>query len=205
MRKVREIIVVEGKYDKNAVLQCVDATVIETSGFGIFSNKDKISLLRTLSEKRGIIILTDSDGAGFVIRNHLKGMLAGADIRQAYIPDIYGREKRKSAPSKEGKLGVEGMSPEVIISALERAGATFEYGSGSAAEEKHPITKADMFSLGYSGCAGSSEKRARLLKFLSLPEHLTANALLEVLNILYTRDEFFLLSGRINPPQQQNL
>jgi ribonuclease M5 len=185
-------------------LQCVDATVIETSGFGIFSNKDKISLLRTLSAKRGIIILTDSDGAGFVIRNHLKGMLRGADIRQAYIPDIYGKEHRKTAPSKEGKLGVEGMKGDVIISALERAGATFEDEDTPPQPSEEPITKADMFALGYSGCAGSSQKRAQLLKALCLPERLTANGLLEVLNILYTRREFFALSGVTDPQLSQN-
>ena len=201
MKKVREIIVVEGKYDKNALLQCVQATVIETSGFGIFSNKDKISLLRTLSKKRGIIILTDSDGAGFVIRNHLKGMLAGEDIRQAYIPDIYGKEKRKTSPSKEGKLGVEGMTPEVIISALKKAGATFEDDLSSCREKGEPITKADMYALGYSGCPSSSQKRAKLLKALSLPEHLTANGLLQVLNILYSKDEFHKLSEKLDPQQ----
>jgi ribonuclease M5 len=124
MRKVMEVIVVEGRYDKSKVAQAVDATVIETSGFQILSDEEKLTMLRKLAEKRGLIILTDSDSAGFLIRGHLKGML-GTGVKHAYIPDVKGREKRKRTPSSEGKLGVEGMSSEVIISALERAGATF--------------------------------------------------------------------------------
>jgi ribonuclease M5 len=191
MKRIREVIIVEGRYDKNAVSQVVDATVIETSGFGVFSDKEKLALLRMLAEKRGLIILTDSDKAGFFIRGRLRGMLGGASVKHAYIPDVAGREKRKTSSSKEGKLGVEGMPPEVILEALERAGATFE---DEPAESRRPvpITKADMYSAGLSGGPGSAQKRRGLLTRLGLPERLTANGLLEVLNILYTRDEFFV-------------
>ena len=188
-RTVKEIIVVEGRYDKTAVLGAVDGVVIETSGYGIFSDNEKIQLLRKLAEKRGLIILTDSDSAGFLIRGHLKGMLGGAAVKHAYIPDIPGREKRKRAPSKEGKLGVEGMSRDVILGALLRAGATFydeENGNTSTA----PITKTDLYLAGLSGTEGSAERRTALLKTLDLPERLTPNGLLDVLNALYTRDEF---------------
>lgn len=182
----------EGRYDKNALLQAVDCTVIETNGFGIFHDKEKAALLRRLAAQRGIIVLTDSDGAGFVIRNHLKGIL-GKGIRQAYVPDIYGKEKRKSAPSKEGKLGVEGMRPEVLVQALLQAGATL-LDEEASPRQSAGITKADFFTLGLSGGQGSSTARARLLKHLNLPERMTANAMLEAVNLLYSREEFFALA-----------
>ena len=189
IKRVYEVIVVEGRYDKNTVAQVVDAAIIETSGFGVFSDKDKISLLRKLAEKRGLIILTDSDKAGFFIRGRLRGMLDGVEIKHAYIPDIGGREGRKTSASKEGKLGVEGMTPEVIIRALRRAGATF---SDETEQEKIEtrITKSDLFSAGLSGSAGSAQKRRELLKTLDLPERLSSNGLLDVLNVMYTREEF---------------
>jgi len=190
LRTVREVIVVEGRYDKNTVSQVVNGTIIETSGFGVFSDKEKITLLRALADKRGLIILTDSDRAGFFIRGRLRGMLNDPGVKHAYIPDINGREKRKASSSKEGKLGVEGMPPDVIIKALERAGATFVDGGG-ATGSSDPITKTDMFAAGLSGGAGSAQKRRELLESLGLPKRLSANGLLEVLNILYTRDEFF--------------
>jgi ribonuclease M5 len=189
MVKIKEAIVVEGRYDKNTVSQIVDTAIIETNGFGIFSDKEKIELLRRIAEKRGLIIFTDSDGAGFVIRGHLNGMLGKDNIKQAYIPDIYGREKRKRSDSKEGKLGVEGMTPQVIIDALKRAGATFEDSEESENSEK--ITKGDLFALGLSGGKNSSEERKKLMKKLNLPENMSPNALLDVLNSIYTRDEFF--------------
>jgi len=190
MKCVKEVIVVEGRYDKTAVSSTVDATIIEASGFRIFSDMEKIELLRKLSEKRGLIIFTDSDASGFFIRGRLSGMLAGSNIKHAYIPDIKGRERRKAKPSKEGKLGVEGMSRDVILSALTRAGATFE---DQDAPERNieKITKADLFALGLSGSAGSANKRRELLKHLELPERLSSNGLLDVLNILYTREQFF--------------
>ena len=191
MKRVREVIVVEGRYDKNTVAQVIDGIIIETSGFGIFSDKEKVALLRKLAEKRGIIIFTDSDKAGFFIRGRLRGMLGKAEIRHAYIPDIGGRERRKSSPSKEGKLGVEGMGPDVIIMALERAGATFET---TSAPPPRRITKSDMFSAGLSGQEDSAQKRRNLTKHLELPERLSANGLLDVLNALYTREEFLELA-----------
>ncbi len=176
--RVREVIVVEGRYDKNTLRQAVDALVIETGGFGVFNDAEKRELLRTLARERGVILLTDSDGAGFVIRNFLKGCIESEYVKNAYIPDVYGREKRKSSPSKEGKLGVEGMRPEVIIEALRRAGATFEQ-EGEAPRTR--ITKADMYALGLTGRPDSAARRRELQKKLGLPERLSTNALLEVL------------------------
>ena len=190
MKKVKEVIVVEGRYDKNALSQVVDATVITLGGFSVFNDKEKLAFLRRLAEKQGLIVLTDSDGAGFVIRNYLKGALPKELVKQAYIPDIYGKERRKRTPGKEGKLGVEGMKPDVLLAALARAGATFldeENGTGAAGE---PITKADLFELGLTGGPDSRAARQRLLTQLDLPEHLSTNALLEVLNALMTRETF---------------
>ena len=192
MRKIREVIVVEGRYDKNALKQVVDAIVVETGGFGVFNDKERLALLRRLAKERGLILLTDSDGAGFVIRNFLRGAIPKNQIKQAYIPDIYGKERRKSAPGKEGKLGVEGMTPQVLLSVLERAGATFEDGE-TAAMEKEPITKMDFFELGLTGGADSTARRAALLKKLNLPERMTTNALLEAVNILCSREELLAL------------
>ena len=187
-RRVREVIVVEGRYDKNALLQVVDATVVETRGFGIFKNREMAAFLRRLARERGLILLTDSDGAGFVIRNHLRGILPPGTVKHAYIPDVHGKERRKRAPGKEGKLGVEGMPPAVLLQALERAGATFE--DGEALPEKGTrITKADLMELGLAG-PGSVERRSVLQRQLDLPERLTANGLLEALNLLYSREEF---------------
>ena len=188
MRRVREVIVVEGRYDKNALRQVVEATVVETGGFGVFNDRERLALLRRLAAERGLILLTDSDGAGFVIRNFLKGAIPKSQLKQAYIPDIYGKERRKAAPGKEGKLGVEGMPPQVLLAALERAGATFE--DGGAAERREPITKADLYALGLTGGRDSQHRRRALLKQLGLPERMTTNAMLEALNILCTREEF---------------
>ena len=187
MRKIKEVIVVEGRYDKNTLSQIVDATVITLGGFSVFNDKEKLAFLRKLAEKQGLIVLTDSDGAGFVIRNYLKGALPKELVKQAYIPDIHGKERRKRKAGKEGKLGVEGMSPEVILTALERAGAIFEDGERETPAAKDPITKADLFALGLTGGEGSAQKRQALLKKLDLPEHLNANAMLEALNLLYDR------------------
>ena len=189
MIRVSEVVVVEGRYDKNTLSQIIDGTIIETKGFGIFSDREKLSLLRKMAEKRGLVIFTDSDGAGFVIRNYLKGAIDPKLVKHAYIPDIYGKERRKTAPSREGKLGVEGMSPEIITAALKRAGVCCEEGEPTKREK--PITKADLFALGLSGGTGSGEKRLELLKKLGLPEKLSPNALLDVLNALMGRDEFF--------------
>lgn len=183
MIRIREAIVVEGKYDKNKLRQLVDAPVFTTDGFGIMNDDAMLELLRRVAQERGLIVLTDSDGAGFVIRNRLKGCLPAEQVRHAYIPDVFGKERRKTAPGKEGKLGVEGMEPEVLLQALQRAGATFEDGQEKPARAS--ITKADLMELGLSGRPDSKQRRLELQKKLALPEHLSANALLEVLNILY--------------------
>lgn len=186
MYKIKEAIVVEGRYDKNTLSQIIDAPIIETRGFGVMKDRALLSLLRRTAEKRGLIILTDSDGGGFVIRNYLKGCIDPKLVKHAYIPDIFGKEKRKSAPGKEGKLGVEGMSPEIIIDRLRAAGATVD---GTACDASDEITKQDLMDLGLSGCKESSFLRQKLLKKLSLPEHMSANAMLQALNILYTLQE----------------
>lgn len=187
MKRIKEVIVVEGRYDKNALCQVVDATVVTLDGFGVFHDKEKMAFLRRLAEKQGMIILTDSDGAGFVIRNYLKGALPKERVKQAYIPDVYGKERRKRKAGKEGKLGVEGMKPEILLAALHRAGATFLDGEEQQ-KRGETITKADLFALGLSGGADSGAKRQALLKKLELPEHLTTNAMLEALNLLYDRE-----------------
>ena len=186
MVKIREAIVVEGRYDKNTLSQIVDAPIFQTDGFGIFRDREKMRLLRRAAERLGLIIFTDSDGAGFVIRNHIKSAIPEKYLKHAYIPDIPGKEKRKSAPGKEGKLGVEGMKPEIILEALRRTGATFDEGQAPAARG---ITKQDMMELGLSGGPDSSAKRKKLIKALDFPEHLSANALLQALNMLYSLDE----------------
>ena len=199
MRRVREVIVVEGRYDKNTLSQVVDATVIPLGGFAVFNDREKLAFLRRLAEERGIIVLTDSDGAGFVIRNYLKGALPKDRVKQAYIPDIRGKERRKRAPGKEGKLGVEGMKPAVLLEALCRAGATFE-DETPAAERGEPITKADLYALGLTGGADSAARRQALLKELDLPEHLTPNGMLEALNLLFDRETFLSQAGRWGNP-----
>ena len=199
MVRIQEAIVVEGRYDRNTLAQIVDAPIFETSGFGIFKDKQRMALLRKAAEKRGLIVFTDSDGAGFVIRNHIKSAIPGKYLKHAYIPDLYGKERRKDKPGKEGKLGVEGMTPEIILAALRASGATI----ADAAE--HPvaeaITKQDFMELGLSGGADSSRKRQLLQKKLDLPEHLSANALLQALNLLYTRDE---LSNLVRDLEKEN-
>ncbi len=186
MIKIREAIVVEGRYDKNTLSQIVDAPILETSGFGIMKDKQQLGLLRKVAATRGLIVFTDSDGAGFVIRNYLKGTIPADQLKHAYIPDVFGKERRKDAPGKEGKLGVEGMRPEVIIDALLRAGATVE---GEQTVLPHGnITKQDMMDLGLSGGADSASKRKKLLIKLDLPEHMSANAMLQALNLLMDLD-----------------
>ena len=184
MIKIKQAIVVEGRYDKNTLSQIVDAPIIETNGFGIMKDKANLAFLRRVAENRGLIVFTDSDGAGFVIRNFLKSAIDPAYLLHAYIPDIYGKEKRKSAPGKEGKLGVEGMTRQVILDALRRCGASFEDEAASAFSCS--ITKQDLMEMGLSGGKDSSFLRKKLLKKLDLPEHMSANALLQALNLLYT-------------------
>ena len=188
MLKIREAIVVEGRYDKNTLSQVVDTVILETAGFGIFRDEETLALLRRIGAKRGLILLTDSDGAGFLIRNYLKGALPQDQVKHAYIPDRYGKERRKRTASKEGKLGVEGMRPEVLLEALRRAGATIE--GEDAPPSGARITKADLYAAGLTGGQDSRAARQRLLTQLDLPEHLSTNALLEVLNALMTREAF---------------
>ncbi len=186
MIKIQEAILVEGRYDKNTLAQIVDAPILETSGFGIFKNKEQMAFLRAVAEKRGLIVFTDPDGAGFIIRNHVKSAIAAQYLKHAYVPDILGKERRKAKPGKEGKLGVEGMTREVILEALVRAGATIE---GERKTAPNQITKQDMMELGLSGGKDSSAKRQELLQKLHLPAHMSANALLQALNLLYSLDE----------------
>ncbi len=188
MIRVRQAIVVEGRYDKDTLRQLVDAPIFETAGFGVMRDRELLGFLRQVAEKRGLIILTDSDGAGFVIRNYLKGALPPDRVLHAYIPDVCGKERRKARPGKEGKLGVEGMRPEVLLAALRAAGADIE--GEDLPPRGEPITKQDLYALGLSGGPGSAEKRAALKRRLSLPEHLSPNAMLDALNVLYTREEF---------------
>lgn len=186
MVKIREAIVVEGRYDKNTLSQIVDAPILETSGFGIFKNKEQMALLRKVAQVRGLIVFTDADGAGFVIRNHIKSAIPGKYLKHAYTPDVFGKERRKAAPGKEGKLGVEGMTGEIILESLRRAGATFE-GEESAPTARE-ITKADLMDLGLYG-PGSNERRLRLIKKLGFPEKMSTNGFLQAVNLLYSRDE----------------
>ena len=190
--RIREAIVVEGRYDKNTLSQIVDAPILETAGFGIFKNRQQMALLRKAAENRGLIVFTDSDGAGFVIRNRIKAAIPAKYLKHAYIPDILGKEKRKSAPGKEGKLGVEGMRPEILVEALRRAGATFEE-KRETAPEAEPITKQDLVELGLSGGRDSNAKRLALLKRLNLPEHMSSNALLEALNLISSREALYAM------------
>ena len=186
MVKIKEAIVVEGRYDKNVLSQIVDAPILETEGFGIFKNKKQMAFLRQVAQKRGLIIFTDPDGAGFVIRNHIKSAIEPQFLKHAYVPDIMGKERRKTKPGKEGKLGVEGMRPEVILEALRCAGATLE---GEDTVIPREITKQDMVALGLSGGKDSSALRKKLLQKLNLPEHMSANALLQALNLLCSLEE----------------
>ena len=186
MVKIKEAIVVEGRYDKNTLSQIVDAPILETSGFGIFKDKQQLALLRRVAENRGLIVFTDSDGAGFVIRNHLKSVIPAKFLKHAYIPDIYGKEKRKATPGKEGKLGVEGMRPQIILDALRKAGATMD---GEALPSQQQLTKQDLMELGLSGGKDSGSLRLKLLKKLDLPQHMSANAMLQALNLLYSLEE----------------
>ena len=195
MVKIREAIVVEGRYDKNTLSQIVDAEIFETAGFGIFKNKEQMSLLRRVAKTRGLIVFTDSDGAGFVIRNYIKSAIPGDYLKHAYIPDMPGKERRKASPGKEGKLGVEGMSREIILEALRAAGATIE--GETAAAPVSRISKQDLAELGLSGGVNSAAKRSALLKKLELPEHMSANAMLQALNIFYTLEELTALAEQL--------
>jgi len=186
--KIKQAIVVEGKYDKNTLSQLVDTAIFTTDGFGGMTDSVFLDFLRSVAKTRGLIVFTDSDGAGFVIRNRLKSALPKEGVLHAYIPDVYGKEKRKAAPGKEGKLGVEGMSREILLQALQNAGAEFE--DQPELQPKEALTKLDLYELGLTGQAQSKEKRQKLLRKLRFPEHMSANAMLEALNILYGKEAF---------------
>lgn len=191
MISIKEAIIVEGKYDKMRLKSAVDATIIETNGFRIFKDKEKVNLIKQLAQKQGIIILTDSDSAGFLIRNHLRGIVPQEQIKNAYIPQIKGKEKRKDHPSKEGTLGVEGVDEDIILKALQNAGAVCNK------EKQELITKTDLFNLGLTGGEKSSILRTALLKELKLPQYMSAKAMLEVLNTVTTPKELYTLVERI--------
>ena len=197
--KLRQAIVVEGKYDQNTLRQLVDTAIFTTNGFTGMKDPALLRLLRQAAQTTGLVILTDSDGAGFLIRNTLKSALPETGVLHAYIPDLPGKEKRKAAPGKEGLLGVEGMTPEILLKALRNAGAEFADGS-TPPPAREPITKQDLFALGLSGGSESAKKRAALLKALSLPAHMSANALLQALNVLFSREEFFTQARRLLEP-----
>lgn len=191
MIKIKEAIIVEGKYDKIKLSSIIDGLIIETNGFRIFKDKNKIEFLRKLADTRGILVFTDSDSAGFLIRNHISSIIPKDKIKHAYIPDIYGKEKRKTKYSKEGKLGVEGVPQEVIINSLKNANVLYSL-SEPACKEKREITKLDLYNWGLSGKDNSLKLRRKFLKQLNLPEHLSANSLLKVLNSIMTYDELKL-------------
>lgn len=196
MIKIREAIVVEGRYDKNTLSQIIDAPILETSGFQIMKDKAQLELLRKVAGLRGLIVFTDSDGAGFVIRNFLKGAIPAHQLKHAYIPDVYGKERRKATAGKEGKLGVEGMRPDVIMDALRNAGATIE--GESASHTAGNITKQDFVELGLSGGKNSAANRLKVLKKLDLPEHMSCNAMLQALNLLIDLDTLQQIVGENN-------
>ena len=186
--RIREAIVVEGRYDKAALAGVVDTLILDTAGFGVFRDHERLELLRRLAAGRGLIVLTDPDGAGFVIRNYLKGAIPKGQVKHAYVPDVYGKERRKRVPGREGKLGVEGMPPEVLRDAILRAGATV-LDADAAPRAQGNLTPADLFALGLSGTTDAAERRAALLRKLELPERMSAKALLAALNALYTKKE----------------
>jgi ribonuclease M5 len=196
VKRVRQAIVVEGKYDEIRVHSVVNALVVSTAGFGIFRDPEQLDLLRRLAAERGLIILTDSDNAGMLIRNHLIGAIPAEQVRHAYVPPIRGKERRKTAPGKEGLLGVEGIDNSIILAALEQAGAVFEDEQTPTANKMH-LTKGDLYELGLSGHANSAARRAALLQALKLPKNLSANRLLDVLNATMTQQEFTTLLQKI--------
>lgn len=195
MIKIAQAVVVEGRYDKNALSQVVDAPIFQTDGFHILNDKEQLALLRKVAQERGLIVFTDSDGAGFVIRNYLKSAIPAQYLKHAYAPEIPGKERRKKTGGKEGILGVEGMTPEIIVQCLTRAGATFLPEGGERAA--HGITKQDLCELGLSGCAGSREKRLALLRELGLPSHMSTNSMLQALALLYSREELTEIAAKL--------
>ncbi|MCI6582690.1 MAG: DUF4093 domain-containing protein [Oscillospiraceae bacterium] len=196
MLKVEQAIVVEGKYDKIKLESIIDATIVVTNGYGIFKDREKLELIRFYARKKGIIILTDSDGAGFKIRGFLKGSVPEGSIKNVYIPDIFGKEKRKVKPSAEGKLGVEGIKKELIVEAFRKAGINFVSEEGAEKTERNPVTRTDIYEAGLTGTPDSSEKRKKLLKKLGLPERLSTSGMLEALNTMMSAEEFYEMMNK---------
>ncbi len=194
MIKIKEAIVVEGKYDKIKLSGIVDTVIIETDGFGIFKDKEKQKLIRFLAEKRGIIILTDSDSAGFKIRSFIQNITKCENIKNVFIPDVYGKEKRKTEASKEGKLGVEGIKKEIIIEALEKAGVFCDENKSATARE---ITHTDFYEDGITGGENSSAIRKSLAKELDLPERISSSSLLKLINSYMTYEEYKESIGKV--------
>ena len=186
MIKLKEAVIVEGRYDKIKLKNLIDAPIIETNGFRIFNDRERRDMIRQIADKRGILIMTDSDGAGLVIRNFLNGAVDKSKIKHCYIPQLEGKEKRKEQKSKEGFLGVEGVPDDVIIEAIRKSGATV---IGEEAAQTNEITKADLFTLGLTGSENSAQKRKKLLKKLNMPDYLSTNAMLTALNCLYSLEE----------------
>lgn len=201
MIKIKEAVVVEGKYDKIKVKSILDAPVITTDGFGIFKNKEKQRLLRKLAEERGILILTDSDSAGFLIRSFIKGCVPKGKIKHAYIPDLFGREKRKTSPSAEGKLGVEGVPAGVIEESLRKAGVVF---SREDFRKKDEVKKTDLYSDGFYGSGNCNERRKKLIKKLDLPENISVNALIEMINVFTDREGYEELVKEIDRDENRS-
>lgn len=189
MLKLDKVVIVEGKYDKIKLSSIIDGIIIVTNGFSIFKDKEKLELIRMYAREKGIIILTDSDSAGFKIRGYLKGSVPNDRITNVYIPDVFGKEKRKVRPSSEGKLGVEGIDPELITEAFRKAGVCFS--ENDRPSEKEPVTRADLYEMGLMGMEESSRKRQYLLKKLGLPEKLSTTGMLEAVNVMYSREEIF--------------
>jgi len=188
MKRIKQAIIVEGRYDKIRLSNIVDAVIICTDGFSIFKDTEKQELIKSLAAKTGIIILTDSDSAGFKIRSFIRSIVKQGEVLNAVTPDIYGKERRKLQPSKQGKLGVEGIPDDILIESLERCGAVTD--AGNEAPSGDPLTRADLMELGLIGGDNSSNRRRELQRSLGLPELLSVKLLLEVVNKMYTRSEF---------------
>ena len=186
MLKVKEAIIVEGKYDKIKLSNLLDALIIETNGFSVYKDKKKLAFIKRLANERGIIVITDSDHSGFQIRNYLSSVIPKDRIKHIYIPDVYGKEKRKKEPSKEGKLGVEGISDDILLSLFEKANISFQ-----TVEIKDPVTSVDMFTLELSGTPNAKQNKKKLLKSLDLPEFLSTSSLISYINSIMTKDEFY--------------
>lgn len=192
MLKIKEAVIVEGRYDKLKLSNILDTLIIETNGFGIYKNKDKLEFIKRLAEERGIIIITDSDHSGFQIRNFISAGIPKEQIKHIYIPDVYGKEKRKNQPSKEGKIGVEGMDDKLLKKLFENADIDF-----TQANKEDPVKACHLYELGITGVANAAENKKKLLKALSLPEFLSTKALLSYINSSMTKDEFFVLANSV--------